>query len=231
MQRGKPGAVLSGAAVALFITIVAAKSPPPSQRSVPEDRAGRKIKHIIVIMQENRSFDSYFGTFPGADGIPMKNGVPTGCVPDPKTGLCERPYRDRNDKNGGGPHGQQSAISDVNGGKMDGFIATAERAPKGCLDPNDPLCTASATPDVMGYHNGNDIPNYWAYAKNFVLQDHMFEPNASWSLPAHLFMVSGWSALCTEHDNPYSCKNALQNPGSPPVFANPRPTRSMPGRI
>ena len=42
-----------------------------------------KIKHVIVVMQENRSFDSYFGTFPGADGIPMKNGNPTVCVPDP----------------------------------------------------------------------------------------------------------------------------------------------------
>ena len=42
-----------------------------------------KIKHVIVVMQENRSFDSYFGTYPGADGIPMKNGVPTVCVPNP----------------------------------------------------------------------------------------------------------------------------------------------------
>ena len=46
----------------------------------------------------------------------------------------------------------------------------------------------------MGYHDAREIPNYWTYAQNFVLQDHMFEPNASWSLPAHLFMVSGWSA-------------------------------------
>jgi len=44
----------------------------------------------------------------------------------------------------------------------------------------------------------------------------MFEPNASWSLPAHLFLVSEWSAHCTQHDNPGSCTNALQNPGSPP---------------
>src|SRR5579859_4248746 len=43
------------------------------------------IKHVVVIMQENRSFDSYFGTYPGADGIPMQHGVPTVCVPDPST--------------------------------------------------------------------------------------------------------------------------------------------------
>ena len=42
----------------------------------------QKIKHIIIIMQENRSFDHYFGTFPGADGIPMDDaGVPLACLP------------------------------------------------------------------------------------------------------------------------------------------------------
>src|SRR2546429_9633481 len=84
-----------------------------------------KIKHVGVIMQENRSFDSYFGTYPGADGIPMKNGAPTVCVPDPAHGGCQRPYHDGNDVNGGGPHGQTNATADVDGGKMDGFIAQA----------------------------------------------------------------------------------------------------------
>jgi phospholipase C len=64
----------------------------------------------------------------------------------------------------------------------------------------------------MGYHDAREIPNYWAYAQNFVLQDHMFEPNASWSLPQHLFMVSEWSAFCTNPLDPFSCRNALQNP-------------------
>ena len=38
----------------------------------------QKIRHVVIIMQENRSFDSYFGTFPGANGIPMRRGVPAG---------------------------------------------------------------------------------------------------------------------------------------------------------
>ena len=169
-----------------------------------------KIKHVIVIMQENRSFDSYFGTFPGADGIPIKKGKPTVCVPDPKTGVCVRPYIDHADVNGGGPHSAPNATADIAGGKMDGFIGQAESGRKGCLIPTDPACTNSATPDVMGYHTGSDIPNYWTYAKDFVLQDHLFEPNASWSLPAHLFLVSEWSAYCTQQNNPSSCVNSLQ---------------------
>ena len=64
----------------------------------------------------------------------------------------------------------------------------------------------------MGYHDQREIPNYWAYATNFVLQDHMFEPNASWSLPEHLFMVSEWSAKCSQVDNPMSCINELDRP-------------------
>ncbi len=56
-----------------------------------------KIRHIVIIMQENRSFDNYFGTFPGADGIPMRHGKPTVCVPDPG-GPCVRPYHDTHDR-------------------------------------------------------------------------------------------------------------------------------------
>ena len=51
-----------------------------------------KIQHVIVVMQENRSFDSYFGTYPGADGIPMPDGRPSVCVPDPRRDAiaCDR---------------------------------------------------------------------------------------------------------------------------------------------
>ncbi len=188
-----------------------------------------KIKHIVIIMQENRSFDSYFGTFPGADGIPMKNGQPTVCVNDPKTGNCVYPFLDHADVNGGGPHSQANATADINGGQMNGFIGQAEAGKRGCLDPTNPACTNSSTPDVMGYHSQSDIPNYWTYAKDFVLQDHMFEPNASWSLPSHLFLVSEWSAYCTQIDNPSSCQNSLQTkrPEVPPN--TPTPYGGTPG--
>jgi phospholipase C len=188
-----------------------------------------KIKHVIIIMQENRSFDSYFGTFPGADGIPMQNGVPAACVPNSLTGICEKPYVDHADTNGGGPHGAVAAITDIDSGHMDGFVRQQIGARKDCKDPTNPACANSVTSDVMGYHTRSDIPNYWTYARDFVLQDHMFEPNASWSLPAHLFLVSEWSARCTQHDNPASCTSALQSPGNPPS-TQPIPTGVSPTR-
>src|SRR5579864_897534 len=81
-----------------------------------------KIKHVVIIMQENRSFDSYFGTYPNADGIPMRDGVPTVCVPDDSTRQCVRPYHDASDGNAGGPHSAHAADVAIDGGKMDGFI-------------------------------------------------------------------------------------------------------------
>ena len=71
----------------------------------PFSQARAKIKHIVVIMQENRSFDQYFGTYPGANGFPVQNGQFTVCVNDPKTGKCVYPYHDPANKNLGGPHG------------------------------------------------------------------------------------------------------------------------------
>jgi phospholipase C len=201
-------------------------SPPPSGRRVSGGPTGsyvvpadiHKIKHVIVIMQENRSFDSYFGTFPRATGIPMENGRPAVCVNDPATGQCVAPFVDHSDVNGGGPHSAPNATADIAGRAMNGFIAQAESGRRGCLIPTDPACTNSSEPDVMGYHTESDIPNYWTYAKDFVLQDHMFQPNASWSLPAHLFLVSEWSAYCTQQDNPSTCVNSLQTrPAERPV--------------
>ncbi len=190
-----------------------------------------KIQHVVIIMQENRSFDSYFGTFPGADVIPMKNGVPTVCVPDPRTATCVKPFHDPHDLNFGGPHSALDARRDLDHGRMDGFIRQ-ERVGSGqaCRVFFNPACgrnvVTNQPPDVMGYHDAREIPNYWTYAHQFVLQDHLFEPNASWSLPAHLFMVSEWSARCSIPGDPMSCRNALQRPAG--ILLSRGPTTTPP---
>jgi len=171
-----------------------------------------KIQHIIMITQENRSFDSYFGTYPGAIGIP--DDV---CVPDPLRGGCDTPFHDTSDVNGGGPHGYADSGADVSSGNMDGFVAETEGAKTSCTNADDPACTVSHTgpePDVMGYHTAAEIPNYWTYAKDFVLDDRMFEAVDSWSLPEHLYMVSGWSAKC-KNTSPSTCVNNIVGPYSP----------------
>src|SRR5690349_8894290 len=127
-------------AITTLVACSSSSNTNPSPTTTTNQSSGiGKIQHIIVIMQENRSFDSYFGTYPGADGIPMQNGVPTVCVPNPR-GSCTRPYHDTADVNGGGPHGMVNAVADINGGKMDGFIRQRYAASDTCKVAFDPAC-------------------------------------------------------------------------------------------
>jgi phospholipase C len=208
------GAGLLGAALLAACT-VAGGDPPETAAGGPlgtyvVPKGIHKIKHVIMIMQENRSFDSYFGTYPGVDGLPMRNEVPAVCVPNPAGG-CAPPYHDTNDVNGGGPHGLPNAVADIDHGKMDGFIAQRDVAKATCRVANDPACSGGGIPDVMGYHTAAEIPNYWTYARDFVLQDRMFEPVKTWSLADHMYMVSGWSARCRT-SSPMSCANNIIGP-------------------
>ncbi len=177
------------------------------------------LDHLVFIVQENRSFDHYFGTFPGADGIPRRpDGSFAPCVPDPD-GPCRRPYHDRNLIDGGGPHGPDASETDINGGKMNGFLRALELKGNTCIKkPDEPPCPRAdpgpgGTPDAMGFHTGRELPNYWAYAQRYLLHDRMFAPVDSWTLPSHLFLVSGWSAICSDLNDPMSCESEVRNPG------------------
>ena len=185
------------------------------------DSGIHKIKHVVMIMQENRSFDSYFGTYPGADGFPMSNGTPTVCLPDPQAHTCVYPYHDTSDVNYGGPHEATSFTADLNSGKMDGFISQAEsQTSSACA--NQSGCAAPGghgNTDVMGYHNAQEIPNYWAYAQHFTLLDHMFESQQGYSVPSHLGLVSLWSALCGS-SSPKSCQSS-ETPATGPTAQYP----------
>ena len=73
------------AVAALILAAVAVASCTSITITTATDGNIHRIKHVVIIMQENRSFDNYFGTFPGADGIPMKNDFLNGQRLDPKT--------------------------------------------------------------------------------------------------------------------------------------------------
>ncbi|GGI02876.1 alkaline phosphatase family protein [Arthrobacter liuii] len=171
---------------------------------------------MVIIIQENRSFDTYFGTYPGADGIPMANIEPAVCLPDPANGGCVKPFYNPADANVGAPHSHNDEVADVDDGAMDGFAAQAEKGLAGCTAAQSDCRYRTTTTDVMGYHDGRDLPTYWDYPCNFTLQDHMFAAASALSLPAHLYLVSEWSAKCTTAGDPASCTNALQNPDSGP---------------
>jgi phospholipase C len=167
------------------------------------------ITHVIVIMQENRSFDEYFGTYPNANGIP-----PGTCVPynpsNPNLG-CVTPFEDPHDGGAGGPHDAKDAQVDIDDGitqaKMDGFVYSEITAICGKKSSQCSKIPAKAPPTyvVMGYHTAAEIPNYWAYASHFVLQDSLFEGIRGWSGVSHNDIVSEWSALCSNSKLASTC--------------------------
>jgi phospholipase C len=210
--NSSPGSGSASAAGAAGSSAAASSTGTPSpEQPDPNAKGIDKLNHLIFIVQENRSFDHYFGTFPGADGIPAKNGKFTVCVPDAVLGHCDKPWHDPYFRGDGGPHAQPDAIADINGGKMDGFVQSVIDSPNICAnDRNSPQCPAThvgpqGQPGVMGYHDAREIPNYWTYANDFVLQDHMYASADSWTLPSHLYLVSGWAATCPDVNDPMSC--------------------------
>ncbi|MBI3849504.1 MAG: alkaline phosphatase family protein [Verrucomicrobia bacterium] len=196
-------------------------SPPPGLE---------KIEHFVFIVQENRSFDHYFGTYPGADGIPKGASVP-----DPQHGPPLHSYHDTNEINRGGPHDWDNAWADINGGKMDGFLQEAYKGkvvnthdPKHDLPSDLDPAVGNNPRDVMGYHDYHEIPNYWNYARLFVLQDHFFESVASYSLPAHLYILAAQSGgFVTPRFSLKSTFSGRFRGGTPKEFTFPQITESL----
>jgi phospholipase C len=131
-----------------------------------------KINHIIWIIQENRTFDNYFGTFPGADDI-----LPSTCLPRmPGSKACVKPFHLPKDAPPCDlPHSWQSAQAAYDNGKMDGFV------------------WAEGSPYTVGYLDERDIPNYWSYARHFTLADRFFSSLNGPSFPNHVYTVAAQS--------------------------------------
>jgi phospholipase C len=191
-----------------------AQSTPPTGRVT-----ANPLKHIVIIIQENRSFDSYFGAFPGANGPAAGT-----CVPlepsNPQNG-CVAPFHDPHDVNAGGGHTDKDAEIDADDGittdKMDGFVydqtLSIQRAIKRAVRVNSTRDLPNLVPgvsrhDAMGYHTAAELPNYWAYAQNFVLQDQLFEGVRAWSLSSHLDITSEWVAACSNTLDVSTCKTS-----------------------
>ena len=173
-----------------IVTSNASPTPTSTLAASTNASAGlNKIQHFVFIMQENRTFDSYFGTYPGANGIP-----PGIAFIDPHDGTIVTPYHDTSVVNLGGPHDWDNAQADIDSGKMDGFLNQAYMGISANGTTFQPSNVADHNPkDVMGWHDYHEIPNYWNYARLYVLQDSMFESVASYSLPAHLYMFAAQS--------------------------------------
>ena len=197
-------------------SVTAASAAPPGTPAASLPAGAEKLQHLIFIIQENRSFDHYFGTYPGADGFPVNpDGSFAVCIPDVwQHGKCVTPYVTHSIEFDGAPHNEKAAKRDINHGRMDGFTRSLVYRPEKCwvtrtLSQCDRFLGPDGQPDVMSTLGRASIPNYWKYADEFVLQDHLFASTDSWTLPSHLFIMSAWSASCTDPTDPMSCRSDL----------------------
>ena len=148
--------------------------------AVPDGTSGKYIAHIVIIIQENRSFDNFFAGFPGADGATqglMK--TPSG---DKVVQL--QPSRLEMDSLG---HEHHSFDLEYDHGKMDGFNLVKRELAHG-------VKVRSGT-YAYRYVEPNDIAPYWTMAKQYVLGDHMFPTQSSSSFTAHQDLIAGGTPI------------------------------------
>ncbi len=172
--------------LAVLITALAGALPASARGNAPA-RTATPIKHLINVMQENHSFDNYFGTYPGVDGIPA--GV---CVPvnpfDKHDRRCVRPFHigDNDVQPADLDHSAATNRLQLDGGALDGFVyALNQRGQDGRL--------------AMGYYDGRDLPYYWEMARQYVLFDRFFSSDHSGSDENHMYWVTGTAG---EHRGP-----------------------------
>ncbi|HEY1975684.1 MAG TPA: alkaline phosphatase family protein [Candidatus Baltobacteraceae bacterium] len=135
------------------------------------------IKHIVILIQENRSFDDFFATFRGADGAThgkMKTATGVVTVPLVKGDLLTRDVA----------HVHATFVKEYDGGKMDGFANANAGSNRGQIGQY-----------VYRYVDPEQIQPYWAMAKQYVLADHMFQTQSSGSFTAHQDLVAGGTAI------------------------------------
>jgi phospholipase C len=165
----------------------------------PYGASAQYIKHVVVVIQENRSFDDFFATFPGVNGAtggcmkspsqPMvhhgsSHGCPSGdeWVPLAKTNLVE-------------PcdfgHSYHTVPVDYDHGKMDGFG----------LEGGSNKCPGKVGTKVYQYVDPEQIKPYWTIASSYVLADAMFQTQGSGSFTAHQDLIAGGTIIDQPKDD------------------------------
>jgi len=169
------------------------------------------IQHVVFIVKENRTFNNYFATYPGAEGTTEGGTIrctANGCQDGPIVRLKKATDIQDHDLT----HCFRCGLIAINGGKMNGFNWM-----------NGPIPTDSSTGLLYGhdlsgyvYFDRAGIPNYWAYADRFVLADHFFTSMYGPTTPEHLYAVAAQAnglvdnKSTTDHPGNY-CDDPTEN--------------------
>ncbi|MEA2512805.1 MAG: hypothetical protein QOJ59_2292 [Thermomicrobiales bacterium] len=139
------------------------------------------IEHFVVLMQENHSFDNYFGTYPRADGVSLDVCMPVDPT-DPDNNECVRPFHIGGHETADLSHIHRTQQRQYRNGAMDGFV-WAHRV----LGENGDL--------AMGYYDDRDLSFYWNVADEYVLFDRFFSSAKGGSVANHMFWMTGQAGV------------------------------------
>ena len=219
--RQKPVSVirLRSCAALLASAVLVGCAGLPQVRSLPGaiERAGTlrpasvsPIRHVVILIQENRSFDDLFARFPGSDGATAGRGHNGQSIP-----LAERNLTDPQDL----AHSTDAYIIEYDRGKMDGFDVV----------PLAPGVPAGTIP--YAYVNPSQIAPYWTLSKRYVLADRTFMTTGSDSFVAHQDLIAGgtnidsqYAIVDTPTASPWGCDapagtvTSLVNAGSQELY-------------
>jgi phospholipase C len=144
------------------------------------------IQHVVIVVQENRTFNDFFATYPGADGTTVAQAEPnSNCSPpilsEQTVYLAKMPLVLKTDLD----HKFSGYFTAWDGGKLDGF----DKVPNGkgipeCLYPYQ-------------YTDPADIQPYWSMAQQYTLAEHMFTTQGSDSFTAHQDLIRGGTLVST----------------------------------
>ena len=163
---------------------------PRAQRACRRGADTSPIQHVVIIIQENRTFNDFFATFPGADGTTTGKEEPSaGCgVSGEKTialkesGLVTKLHGEPHDLN----HAYKGYDAARDRGNMDGFdTVTFQGGPLECSYPYQ-------------YTDPSDVKPYWDMAKQYALAEHMFATQGSSSFTAHQALIAGDTVIAPD---------------------------------
>ncbi len=135
------------------------------------------IQHLVVVMQQNHTFDNYFGTYPDANGFPPDTCMPIS-LSNPGSMDCVAPFSIDSYPIEDLSHSSATFKQQYQNGKMNGFIEALTR-----LNQDGTL--------AMGYYGEEGVPSYWNLADQFVLFDNYFSSAHTGSITNRMFSVSG----------------------------------------
>ncbi len=141
------------------------------------------IHHFVVLLQENHTFDNYFGTYPGADGIPGNVCMPVN--PWKAAEPCVRPFHIGNQSITDLDHSDYSASLDLHRGRMNGFVRAQH-------------VRSGSGSQAMGYYDGSNVPFYWNAADRYVLFDHFFSSALGGSFLNHVYWIAAGTGNATQ---------------------------------